>query len=45
MGMNGSEEMMESPATDAEILGAVEAEEGAPAASAAAVSWRIAGGV
>lgn len=38
MGMNGSEEMMESPATDAEVLGAVEAEEGAPAASAATVA-------
>lgn len=42
MGMNGSEEMMESSATDAEIVGAVEAEEAAPAASVAAAA---AGGV
>lgn len=33
MGMNGSEEMMESPATDAEVMSAVEAEETVPAAS------------
>ncbi|MGI4758930.1 MAG: nucleotide exchange factor GrpE [Janthinobacterium lividum] len=31
--MNGSEEMMESPATDAEVMSAVEAEETVPAAS------------
>ncbi|MGI4852697.1 MAG: nucleotide exchange factor GrpE [Janthinobacterium lividum] len=36
--MNGSEEMMESPATDAEVLGAVEAEEGAPVASGTALA-------
>ena len=38
MGMNGADEMMEAPATDAEVPGAVEAEEGAPAASAANVA-------
>ena len=32
--MNGTEEM-EAPATDAEVMGAVEAEESAPAASSA----------
>lgn len=35
MGMNGTDETLESPATDAEVMGAVEAEEGAPAASSA----------
>ncbi len=35
MGMNGTDEVMESAATDAEVMGAVEAEENAPAASAA----------
>ena len=36
MGMNGADEVMDGPATDAEVLGAVEAEESAPAASAGA---------
>ncbi len=34
MGMNGTDEMMQDPATDAEVVGAVQAEEGVPAASA-----------
>ena len=37
MGMNGTDEMMQDPATDAEVVGAVQAEEAAPAASAADV--------
>ncbi len=36
MGMNGTDEVMESPATDAELPGAVQAEENAGSASAAA---------
>lgn len=35
MSMNGTEEMMQDPATDAEVIGAVQAEEGVPAASGA----------
>ncbi len=35
MGMNGTDETLESPATDAEVMGAVEAEEVAPASSMA----------
>ncbi len=36
-GMNGTEEMMDAPGTDAEVVGAVQAEEAAPAASTANV--------
>ncbi len=37
MGMNGAEEMMDSPATDVEVIGAVQGEEAVPAASTANV--------
>ena len=38
MGMNGTDEMMEQPATDAEVVGAIEAEEGAPPAGTSNVA-------